>query len=56
MIYRAHNPKNLSFTFITQKSLKRDNVCKFCLWLLEEHNLPSINTLACSKARYRACA
>ena len=32
------------------KPLKRDNVYKLCLLLLEEHNLPSINTLACSKA------
>ena len=39
------------------KSLKRDNVYKLCLWFLEEHNyLPCINTLACSRATYRACA
>ena len=42
----AHDP-NIDPSPAFHKPLKRDNVHKLCLCLLEEH-LPGINPLACS--------
>ena len=42
--------KNPMLLLLFTKSIKRDNIYKLCLWIIVEHNLPSINVLACSKA------
>ena len=48
--YRAHAPKIKPSPMFHKKSLRRDNIYKLFLWILEKHIMPSINALACSKA------
>ena len=47
-------PSKLKLHIHFTKSLKRDNIYKSCLWMLEEHNCLIFTSQPVSKLRYRA--